>query len=139
MRKTLLQFGMAVHTLVYRLSGGRLLNVNDQIILLGTLGRRSGKLRTVPLFSVRDGTAYVVIGSYGGSDAHPAWYYNLQARPHALVIDRTQQRAVTATFVGGADYERLWDLLVTANPAYADYRMRTTRRLPIVRLEERTP
>lgn len=60
--KRLLQFAMATHTLIYRLSRGRLLNVGDHIILLTTMGRKSGQLRTAPLYSVRDGDAYVVIG-----------------------------------------------------------------------------
>jgi deazaflavin-dependent oxidoreductase (nitroreductase family) len=137
MKKRVLQLVMTLHTLIYRLSGGRLLNVAERIILLSTLGRRSGMLRTAPLFSIRDSEAYVVIGSYGGSDAHPAWYYNLQTRPYALLYDRNRQLAVNAIFVSGAEYERLWALLVAANPTYAEYRKRTTRRLPIVRLEER--
>ncbi len=136
-QKRFLQLVMALHTLIYRLSDGRLLNVGDQIILLSTLGRRSNQLRTAPLFSVRDGDAYVVIGSYGGGAVHPAWYHNLRARPHALVVDRARQFPVSATFVQGAEYDRLWTILVAANPTYAEYRSRTTRELPIVRLEQR--
>lgn len=128
------QLAMAVHVLVYRLSGGRLLNVGNQIILLSTLGRKSGQLRSVPLFCIRDGAAYVVIGSYGGSEHHPAWYHNLQACPRALVNDCGQHRPVSAEVVAGAEYERLWSLLTAANAAYEQYRSRTSRVLPIVRL-----
>lgn len=130
----LLRLWMAAHTLVYRLSRGRLLNVGDHIILLTTIGRRSGQLRTAPLFSVRDGAGYVVIGSYGGGETHPAWYHNLQARPRALVIDCGRTLPVVAELVDGAEYERLWALLCAANPAYERYRGRTSRLLPIVRL-----
>jgi deazaflavin-dependent oxidoreductase (nitroreductase family) len=135
LRKRFLQGVMAIHALIYRLSAGRLLNVDDQIILLSTIGRRSGQMRTAPLFCVRDGAAYVVIGSYGGSDTHPAWYYNLLAHPQALITDGARRIAATASFAAGAEYERLWGLLAAANPAYAEYRSRTTRQLPIVRLE----
>jgi deazaflavin-dependent oxidoreductase (nitroreductase family) len=134
-RKRFLQGVMAIHALIYRLSAGRLLNVDGQIILLSTIGRRSGQVRTAPLFCVRDGAAYVVIGSYGGSDTHPAWYYNLLAHPQALLTDGARRIPVTASFAAGAEYERLWGLLVAANPAYAEYRSRTVRQLPIVRLE----
>jgi F420H(2)-dependent quinone reductase len=130
----LFQLAMAVHVLVYRLSRGRLLNVANQIILLSTLGRKSGQLRSVPLFCIRDGAAYVVIGSYGGSEAHPAWYHNLQARPRALVTDRGQTIPLSAEVVAGAEYDRLWAQLGAANSAYEQYRSRTTRVLPIVRL-----
>jgi F420H(2)-dependent quinone reductase len=128
------QLVMALHVLVYRLSRGRLLNVGDHIILLSTIGRKSGRLRTVPLYSVRDGAAYVVIGSYGGGEAHPAWYHNLQARPRALVTDRGQTIPLSAEVVAGAEYDRLWAQLCAANSAYEQYRSRTTRVLPIVRL-----
>ncbi|MFV9504718.1 MAG: nitroreductase/quinone reductase family protein [Oscillochloridaceae bacterium umkhey_bin13] len=129
-----LQVVMAVHTLIYRLSQGQWLNVDGHIILLSTLGRRSGQLRTAPLFCIRDGEAYVVIGSYGGNTHHPAWYLNLQARPRALVVDRGQTWLASAEDVTGNDYERLWNLLVLANPTYQQYRARTTRQLPIIRL-----
>lgn len=128
------QLAMALHILVYRLTRGRLLNVGKHIILLITIGRKSGQLRTVPLYSVRDGDAYVIIGSYGGGEAHPAWYHNLQARPRALVIDCGQSLPADAEVVDGAEYARLWALLSAANPAYEQYRSRTTRVLPIVRL-----
>lgn len=130
--KRLLQFGMAVHTLIYRLSSGRLLNVGNHIVLLTTMGRKSGQLRTAPLYSVRDGDAYIIVGSYGGNATHPAWYHNLQAYPHALVTDRGHTRQVTVEIVEGTAYERLWDLLTEHNPAYLQYRERTTRVLPIV-------
>ncbi|NCC35689.1 MAG: nitroreductase family deazaflavin-dependent oxidoreductase [Chloroflexia bacterium] len=135
--KRLLQLAMFIHTLIYRLSHGRLLNVGDHIILLTTIGRKSGQMRTVPLYSVHDGDAYVVIGSYGGADAHPAWYHNLQARAHALVTDRGQTLPVSATVVEGAEYERLWAVLTTENPNYERYRSRTARAIPIVRLHHR--
>lgn len=134
MMKRSLQFAMAVHTLLYRLSQGQWLSLNGQIILVSTIGRRSGQLRTVPLYCVRDGAAYVVIGSYGGNQRHPAWYHNLQARPRALVVDRNQTWTVTAETVSGPDYERFWDMLASANPTYHQYRARTTRQLPIIRL-----
>jgi F420H(2)-dependent quinone reductase len=128
------QLAMALHGLVYRLSRGRLLNVGNQIILLSTIGRKSKQLRTVPLFSVRDGAAYVVIGSYGGNATHPAWYHNLLAYPYALINDRGQSFALHAEVVTGAEYARLWAQLCAANPTYEQYRSRTTRVLPIVRL-----
>lgn len=139
MTTRLLQAWMAFHTLVYRLSGGRLLGLGGRIVLLGTLGRRTGRLRTAPLFSVRDGAAYVVVGSYAGGPAHPAWYTNLLACPRALLNDGARTFPVAARVAEGADYERLWDLLCAANPAYAGYRGRTPRVLPIVCLEPAEP
>lgn len=136
-RARLLRGWMAFHTLVYRLSGGRLLGLGGRIVLLGTLGRRTGRLRTAPLFSVRDGAAYVVVGSYGGGPQHPAWYVNLLACPRALLTDGARTFPVAARVAEGADYTRLWERLCAANPAYRRYRGRTSRMLPIVCLEPR--
>ncbi|NTU78420.1 MAG: nitroreductase family deazaflavin-dependent oxidoreductase, partial [Chloroflexales bacterium] len=72
--------------------------------------------------------------SYGGADAHPAWYHNLQARARALVTDRGQTLPVIADVATGAAYDRLWALLTAENPNYQRYRGRTARALPIVRL-----
>ncbi len=132
--KRLLQLFVAVHILIYRLSRGRLLNVRDHIVLLTTLGRKSGRLRTAPLFSVRDGAAYIVLGSYGGADIHPAWFHNLQARPRALLTDRGLTLPVTAELADEAEYDRLWAQLSAENPSFEQYRGRTARTLPIVRL-----
>ena len=77
----------ALHVFLYRVSGGRVGRrlVDNDMLLLTTVGRKSGKPHTVPLLYLTDGDALVVIASWGGRPHHPDWYVNLQARPDATV------------------------------------------------------
>src|SRR5262245_14677271 len=77
----------AVHTRLYRLSGGRIGHTAGHLanLLLTTTGRKSGAARTVPLTYMADGDTYVLVASNGGADRHPAWYLNLQDDPRAHV------------------------------------------------------
>ena len=69
-----------------RLSRGRLSIVAAYpVLLLTTVGARSGKRRTVPLLYVRCGSGFAIIGTRFGSTHHPGWYYNLCADPVAIV------------------------------------------------------
>jgi deazaflavin-dependent oxidoreductase (nitroreductase family) len=104
-------------------------------LLLTTRGRRSGQLRRTPLIYGRDGDAYLVVASYGGSPTHPDWYLNLRDDPAVTfqVADRVfQGRARTAT---GEERERLWERMAGIWPDYRNYQKRTTRQIPVVVLE----
>ena len=130
-----------VHIFLYRGSGGLIGNRMGgmPILLLTATGRRSGKRRTLPLGYLRDGPGYVLIGSYGGQDQHPAWVLNLRANPQATV---QIGRARIPVVAGEADSERrsrLWAELVRQAPIYEGYRKRTARKIPVVILEPRTP
>ena len=122
---------------IYRASGGRLLTRfgRVEVLLLTTTGRRSGARRTAPLLYIRDGDAYVVVGSQGGHDTHLAWVLNLRSEPHATVQIGARVIPVTAEEAPDADRDRLWERLVATYPSYAEYRERTARRFPIVLLQ----
>ena len=82
-----------------------------------------------------DGGSTVVIASNFGQDHYPAWYYNLKANPEArLSIGGEPAEAHHATLLEGAEWERVWDLVVWSYPGYASYRQRTDRPIPLVRL-----
>jgi deazaflavin-dependent oxidoreductase (nitroreductase family) len=119
---------------IYRASGGRLLTRfgRVEVLLLTTTGRRSGKPRTAPLLYIRDGDAYVVVGSQGGHDTHPGWVLNLRADPHATVQIGAWVIPVAAEDAPDDARDRLWRDLVATYPSYAEYRERTARRFPIV-------
>jgi deazaflavin-dependent oxidoreductase (nitroreductase family) len=90
-------------------------------LLLTTTGRRSGQPRTTPLLFVRDGDAYVVIGSNWGQQMHPAWSANLLADPNATVTLDGRRFPVRARRAGGAERDRLVAELRSTWPAYETY------------------
>jgi deazaflavin-dependent oxidoreductase (nitroreductase family) len=108
--------------LVGRLTGGRVVALGlVPSLILTTTGRRSGLPRRSPLLYVRDGDAFVVIGSNWGKTGQPAWSHNLLADPRATVTVGGRHLPVTARLATGAERERLWDKLVAEWPAYRTY------------------
>jgi deazaflavin-dependent oxidoreductase (nitroreductase family) len=109
--------------------------VDNDMLLLTTIGRHTGRPHTVPLLYLREAEALVVIASYGGRDRHPAWYLNLVAEPEVEVqVKRTRYRARAHT----ADPEERsswWPRVVDAYGDYAVYQTRTDRVIPVVLLE----
>ena len=129
----------ALHRFLYRASGGRIGGKlwGLQVVLLTTTGRKSGKQRTVPLCSLRDGENVVVIASYGGLDQPPAWWLNLEASPHAELLAGRERRTVTARDAGLEERARLWAEITSRAPGYLEYERRTEREIPVVILRPR--
>jgi deazaflavin-dependent oxidoreductase (nitroreductase family) len=129
----------ALHRLLYRASGGRIGSRvwGMPVVLLTTTGRRTGKKRTVPLCSLRNGNDLVVIASYGGLDQPPAWWLNLQANPQAELRHGHETRAVTARNATPDERARLWAEVTGRAPGYLEYERRTTREIPVVILQSR--
>jgi deazaflavin-dependent oxidoreductase (nitroreductase family) len=127
----------ALHTRLYRMTGGRIGHSAGRItnLLLTTTGRRSGTRRTVPLAYVADGGGFVVVASNGGADRHPAWWLNLRAHPHAVVEVGSRRVEVTAREADPTERARLWPRLKADNPFYGQYEQITDRRIPVVILE----
>src|SRR6266576_5014849 len=99
-----------VHRRVYRLSGGRFGGKIGglPVLLLTTIGRKSGRPRTQPLAYTRTGGGYAVIASKGGAAQHPLWYLNLRANPLAEVTVGRDTHEVRARDAEGEERERLW-------------------------------
>src|SRR5215204_4345774 len=87
MSGVLFRLSIRAHAMLYRLSGGRLggAMAGVPVLLLDTVGRRSGKARTTPLVYLRDGERFIVIGSAGAAPQHPAWVHNLRQAARASV------------------------------------------------------
>jgi deazaflavin-dependent oxidoreductase (nitroreductase family) len=122
---------------VYRVSGGRLgeRELNYSMLLLQTVGRRSGQPHTHTLLYIRDGERLIVCASFFGAAQHPAWYLNLQANPRVYVqVGRTRQEMLAET-ASGAERERLWQMLLKVWPPYARYQAGITREIPVVVLK----
>ena len=111
----------------------------DQLILLTTVGARSGAKRTSPVVYHRDGERFVVVASKGGAPDHPAWYNNLKANPVAKVevgtATGTETFEVRAREAQGEERERLYADHVAIAPGFAEYPRMTTRTIPVMILE----
>jgi len=136
---TLIRAFSALHRTVVRASGGRLLTRfrGAPMILLTTTGRRTGKPRTWPLTGLRYGDGWVVAGSNGGHDQHPAWFLNLLANPDATVTEGRRTVAVRARIAEGTERDAQWQRFVDYLGVYADYARSTDREIPVVLLEPR--
>ncbi|MEA2002083.1 MAG: nitroreductase/quinone reductase family protein [Actinomycetota bacterium] len=123
-----------LHTVLFRLTRGRVGRrfVDNDMLLLSTTGRHSGKTHTVPLLFLRDDDDVVVIASWGGRDYHPEWYLNLRFNPEATIQIDGQQSAVRATTAGPERRGRLWPRVLAAYDGYREYQGRTEREIPIV-------
>ena len=141
MQDTTVKYLSAVHTALYRATGGlvgrRL--VNNDMCLLTSTGRRTGRPHTVPLLYLTDGDDVVVIASYGGRDHHPEWYLNLAADPEAILQVLAERRPVVARTADAAERARWWRKAVATYTDYASYQARTDREIPIVMLSPRNP
>ena len=122
----------------FRAHGGKVTQgpfVGRDILLLTTIGAKSGRPRIAPLVYTRDGDRIVIVASKGGAPSHPAWYLNLLANPAVTVeigSEKFQARAVVAE---GAERDRLYAKHAAVNPGFRDYQARTTRVIPVVLLE----
>ena len=128
------KLGSGAHAGVYRATGGKLFGRmgKSPILLLNTVGRKSGKKRTSPLLYVMDGEDFVIIASKGGASAHPAWYLNLMANPEATVEIEDREVRVRAEEADSEEKSRLWQKMVEMYPAYNAYQEKTEREIPLL-------
>ena len=120
---------------VYERTGGReantLLDTGMPIVIVATVGNRSGKIRKTALMRVEHGGEYALIGSMGGAPKHPVWVHNLRADPHVTIQDGAEPFDATVREVEGDERDVWWARAVAAYPPYADYQGRTERRIPV--------
>ena len=109
--------------------------VNNDMCLLTTTGRRSGKKHTVPLLYLRDNNRLVVIASWGGRDQHPHWYLNLVANPEADAQVLGDRWPVSARTADPNERAAWWPKVLDAYDGYAVYESRTDREIPVVFLD----
>ncbi|MGI8577500.1 MAG: nitroreductase family deazaflavin-dependent oxidoreductase [Nocardioidaceae bacterium] len=121
----------------YESSGGT--EGNDMrgmpVIILTTVGAKSGKLRKTPLMRVEHDGVYAVVASLGGAPKHPVWYHNVVAHPQVELQDGPMKRDMTAREVTGDEKAVWWQRAVEAFPDYADYQRKTSRQIPVFVLE----
>jgi deazaflavin-dependent oxidoreductase (nitroreductase family) len=122
----------------FRANGGKVGGfwTGKKLLLLHTIGAKSGQERVNPVATFQDGDRWVVIASKGGAPAHPDWYRNLRAHPEVTVEVGTEKFQAHAVVTQEPDRTRLYDKMVTINPGFAEYRLRTTRVIPVILLEK---
>lgn len=101
------------------------------VIVVTSVGAKSGKLRKTPLMRVEHEGEYAAVASLGGAPKHPVWYYNLKANPHVEVQDATVTGDYVAREVTGDEKAAWWERSVAAFPNYTAYQEKTTREIPV--------
>ena len=132
--------GLVVHQWIYETTDGRIgASMGGRpMLLLRTVGRRSGHPRTSALLYVRDGDAYAVVASKGGNPKHPGWFHNLMAAPDVEIQVGRQRVPVHARVAEGDERTKLWAQADQVNKGqYTVYQSRTDREIPVVVLEPR--
>ncbi len=109
------------------------------VVILTTIGARTGGLRKTPLMRVEHGGEYAVVASRGGAPDHPQWYFNLKANPHVEVQDGPHRADFTAREVFGEERNVWWARATEVWPAYDDYQAKTDRRIPVFVLSPGAP
>ncbi len=101
------------------------------VILLTTIGAKTGKLRKTPLMRVEHNGEYAVVASLGGAPKNPVWYYNIKAHPRVELQDGSESHDYDAREVFGDEKAAWWDRCVQAWPDYANYQKKTERQIPV--------
>ena len=104
----------------------------DGLLLLTTVGAKTGRRRTTPLMFHRDGDRLLVIASNVGAPQHPDWYVNLRADPRVTVEVGTETYDAAAATAEGAERAQLWTMLKQTYPFFADHEAKTDRTIPVV-------
>jgi deazaflavin-dependent oxidoreductase (nitroreductase family) len=101
------------------------------VILLTTIGAKSGKIRKTPLMRVEHGGEYAVVASLGGAPKNPVWYYNIKAHPRVELQDGAVTKDYESREVFDDEKAAWWERAVAAWPDYAEYQKKTDRQIPV--------
>jgi F420H(2)-dependent quinone reductase len=101
------------------------------VIILTSVGAKTGKIRKTPLMRVEHDGDYAVVASLGGAPRHPVWYYNLTANPRVELQDGPVKMDYQAREVFGDERATWWERAVATWPDYAEYQKKTTRTIPV--------
>jgi len=125
---------MKFHVIFYRLTlgmiGGRMFGMN--ILLLTTVGRKSGVKRTKTLAYFKDGDNYAIVASAGGQPNNPAWYHNLKTNPEVEVQIKSRKFKATAKDAPSAKKDKLWKTITGQFEQFQGYQDKVKRIIPVV-------
>ena len=128
---------MAVNTFLLRLSHGRIGSKlgTQTILLLHTIGRKSGQDRVIPIAYFDYEDHYLIVASNWGKERQADWYLNLKQHPQAKLEVKGKVLSVTAREAQGDEYGNLWKFATEHHPGYLEYQKMTTRHIPIMIFE----
>lgn len=125
---------VAKHIRTYVANDGQQRKGAKPMLLLTTLGRKSGKWRRTALYYWRDGESYFVVASDGGTPNHPAWYLNLAAQPEVVVQVGGETFPAIARTASAEEKPPLWQAVIADLPMYDGFQRKTVREIPVVLL-----
>jgi F420H(2)-dependent quinone reductase len=115
--------------------GTTLLDTGLPVVIVTSLGAKTGKVRKTPLMRVEHDGRYAAVASLGGAPKNPVWYYNLKANPRVQLQDGPMRSDLIARELSGSERDEWWQRAVAAYPPYAEYQTKTTRLIPVFVLE----
>ena len=137
MKDILIKIFMDINAFFLRISCGRIGSQlgTQTILLLETIGRRTGQPRVIPIaYFFHDGV-YMIVASNWGKEKNADWYLNLQKNPHAKLTVNGKTISAEAHAAQGDEYTRLWVFATKKHPPYLNYQKMTSRHIPIVVFE----
>lgn len=130
-----------LNVLIFKTTRGRLGSQlgKQSVLLLNTVGRKTGKNHTATLSYYRDGNSYLLVATNWGKESDPGWFYNLMQSPRTTIQVGASTIQVEARTAEGDEYKRLWQLVTRKNKQYIRYQKRMLRQIPIVILTPMPP
>jgi len=133
--RPLMKLVIGLNVAFFRLLGRRVRIAGAPLVLLTTVGAKSGQTRQTPLGGFADGDNWLIVASFAGSATHPAWYFNLAKNPDQVWLEvGGRKMKVRAESLKGEERAQAWQRISTQAPQYAGYQEKTDREIPIVRL-----
>ncbi len=117
--------------------GGNLPGTPYPVVVVTSVGRKSGNLRKNPVMRVERDGAYLAVASKGGAPDNPEWYANFLAHPEVELQDKTEKNDYSVRLLDGEERADWWDHAVTTWPTYASYQEKTDREIPLFLLEQK--
>lgn len=127
-----------VHTWLLRKTKGKRFTGGANLLILKTVGARTGKPRATPLMYVPHESGYAVVASYAGSDRNPGWYYNLKKQPDVEIEVDGVSKSVRARIADGPEREQLFRQFEEMDKRFVRYQAKTDRTIPAVVLSMRS-
>jgi len=133
----LMHLGTRFYVYMYRRSGGKFGGkiAGNPVLLLTTTGSKTGKPRTTPVMYIHKDNEYLITATAAGADQNPAWLSNLNKKPEATIEMDGKQLKVKAIITSGEERDKLYENFKAIGKNFVEYEKKTTRKIPVIRLQ----